>query len=438
MFSSSAAFCKNFLELLDNATKEIYPDTDIIWQNETVDSFHELSSHISDVCSNRKIVLLIDDADKNCNNHTFQDFLGVLRSNFLSRRIFDTFHSVIMASVKDIKNIELPDNRINYSPWNIAANFKVSMLFEPAEIETMLDDYEKEHRTVIDKAELAGTIYRYTCGYPFFVSLICKTIDERLDKNWTVAGIQEAVEIILSESNIIFDNLLELFENNPELSELMRKMVIKDRYISFCHYIDVVNLAITQGLIKNQGGRAVVSNRIFGRFLSKYFKGRVNTMKLCNAEIIKKVKDLEEQKRQILTQERNTCCSTYQKEADLIDLGYDFDATRKAVAEIDKEVVRLKHALNLANATVVVPEFDMTIGECIVYMAQLNLEKRTLEGMAEKSRKTRTTTYGGMVEFTITNYDIQHCKAKLQETSDIIRKLQIAVDRVNLTNEIKF
>jgi hypothetical protein len=160
-------------------------------------------------------------------------------------------------------------------------------------------------------------------------------------------------------------------------------------------------------------------------------------MKLCNSEIIKKIKDLEEQKQQILTEERNNCCSTYQQESDLINLGYDFDAVRGAVEKINLEVVKLKHALNVANSTVTVPEFDMTIGECIVYMAQLNAEKRVLESMAAKSSKTRTTTYGGVVEYTITNYDIKHCKKRLLEVGEIIRKLQISIDRVNLANMVE-
>ena len=157
-------------------------------------------------------------------------------------------------------------------------------------------------------------------------------------------------------------------------------------------------------------------------------------MKLCNSEIIKRIKDLDEQKCRILAEEQNNRTSSYQQEADLIDLGYNFAATRKAVEEINLEVVKLKHALNVANATVNVPEFDMTIGECIVYMAQLNAEKRVLEAMSELPSKSRQTTYGGVVEYTITNYDIKECRAKLNDVNEIIRKLQISIDRVNLTH----
>jgi hypothetical protein len=161
-------------------------------------------------------------------------------------------------------------------------------------------------------------------------------------------------------------------------------------------------------------------------------------MKLCNSEIIKKVKDLDEQKYRILSEERNNCTSKYQKESDLIDLGYNFAVTRKNIEEINREIVKFKHALNVANATVNVPEFNITIGECIVYMAQLNSEKRVLEAMSQKSSKSRETTYGGVIEYTITNYDIEECKQKLLEINDIVRKLQISIDRGNLEHTTEF
>ena len=157
-------------------------------------------------------------------------------------------------------------------------------------------------------------------------------------------------------------------------------------------------------------------------------------MTLCNAEIIKKIKDLDEQKQQILTEEAAGCCSDYQRESDLIDLGYDFDKTRVAVTELNSKIEKFKHILNVANATVIVPEFEVTIGECLVRMAQLNCEKRVLEQMSAKPAKTRKTTYGGAVEFTVTNYDIDACKNRLSQTNDTIRALQIAIDRINLTH----
>ena len=160
-------------------------------------------------------------------------------------------------------------------------------------------------------------------------------------------------------------------------------------------------------------------------------------MKLCNAEVIKKIKDLEEQKQEILLNEQKNCTTTYQTETDMIDTGYDFDKTRTAVENLNKKIMRLKHTLNVSNSTVIVEEFGLTIGECLVCMAQLNNEKIVLERLSRNQSKSRTTLYNGTVEYTDTNYNVEVCKDKLNGIKETIRKLQLAIDRVNLNNMIE-
>ena len=161
-------------------------------------------------------------------------------------------------------------------------------------------------------------------------------------------------------------------------------------------------------------------------------------MKLCNAEVIKKIKDLEEQKKEILLDEQRNCMTRYQTETDMIDTGYDFGQTRKAVENINKEIMQLKHMLNVSNSTVIVEEFGLTIGECLVYMAQQNNEKAVLEQLSRYQSKSRATLYNGTVEYTVANYDVEACKDRLNGMKETIRKLQLAIDRVNLNNMIEF
>ena len=160
-------------------------------------------------------------------------------------------------------------------------------------------------------------------------------------------------------------------------------------------------------------------------------------MKLCNAEVIKKIKDLEEQKQEILSDEQKNCTATYQTETDMIDTGYDFGKTRKSVENLNKEIMKLKHALNVSNSTVIVEEFGLTIGECLVYMAQLNNEKGVLERLSRNRSKSRATLYNGVVEYTVTNYDVEICKDELNGIKETVRKLQLSIDRVNLNNMIE-
>ena len=77
------------------------------------------------------------------------------------------------------------------------------MSFHPDEIGTMLVDYENDHKTGMNIGEISEEIYKYTNGYPFLVSKLCKTIDEELDKDWSTEGVEKAVKSLLVEKNTL-------------------------------------------------------------------------------------------------------------------------------------------------------------------------------------------------------------------------------------------
>lgn len=100
------------------------------------------------------------------------------------------------------------------SPWNIAADFLVDMSFSAGAIVGMLEDYERDHHTDMDIEQMSGLLYEYTSGYPFFVSRLCKLMDERIAIQdgatgfaWTKEGFLEAVRLLLAEPNTLFDSL---------------------------------------------------------------------------------------------------------------------------------------------------------------------------------------------------------------------------------------
>ena len=160
-------------------------------------------------------------------------------------------------------------------------------------------------------------------------------------------------------------------------------------------------------------------------------------MKLCNAEIMKKIKLLDQKKEDILSEEIRTYDVTYQSAADKIDYGYSFTATREKIRDIDSEIRKLKHLLNCSNATTIVEGFDLTLGECLVYMSQLNNEKDRLEWLAKKEPKERRSTINGVIEYTELNYDKAECKKAVDTVLETIARLQVAIDRTNLTNMIE-
>ena len=57
---------------------------------------------------------------------------------------------------------------------------------------------------------------------------------------------------------------------------------------------------------------------------------------------------------------------------------YDYADTQRRLAELERCIRRIKHAINLFNATHTVPGFDMTIDEMLVYIPQLTRRKNKL------------------------------------------------------------
>ncbi|MBQ3619405.1 MAG: hypothetical protein II939_14760 [Bacteroidales bacterium] len=159
-------------------------------------------------CENspKPIVLMVDNADKYINPRLVE-FLCFLRAGYQERVMFSRnifFHSVILVSQKNITNLpsEIEECKYN-SPWNVATEYELDVTFNPQEISTMLVDFENDYRIGFDIKEISEEIYKYTSGYPVLVSSVCKIIDERLEKDWTKDGVQNAVkEIVAAETNL--------------------------------------------------------------------------------------------------------------------------------------------------------------------------------------------------------------------------------------------
>ena len=292
----SAAFINSFLRSLkrntlspelEDAIKNILHSTDY---TDKYFSLKELFEQLSDLCAaaEKKIVLMIDEVDSASNNQVFLDFLAQLRAQYIERDIQPTFRAVILAGVYDVKNLRRkirPDEVHKYnSPWNIAADFKVDMSFSREEIAGMLDEYEKDYHTGMDVELLAGLIREYTSGYPFLVSRICQLLDEEISVKkeyggkksaWTKKGFLEAVRILLSEKNMLFESLREKLESYPELNSMLYSLLFTGKAIVYNYYETSINIATMFGFVKNENGVLAVSNRIFETWLYNLYMATV-------------------------------------------------------------------------------------------------------------------------------------------------------------------
>jgi len=295
-FTSEEKFCQTFLDKISEALRfsDASEDYRESWKNSEVNDFVALGKHITNMCVNKKLVLMIDEVDKASNHRIFLNFLSKLREKYLARRARKdfTFHSVILAGVYDIKNIKLkmiqeglhtptPTETKTYnSPWNIAVSFEVDMSFNTEEIMGMLTTYEQDHQTNMDKAKVAEEIHFYTQGYPVLVSKICQYLDVKL-KEWSEDGVREAVRLLVRETdNELFKSLSQNLETNENVYQLMYDVLILGRRRSFSTDDPAVDLAYRYCYIRDDNERIKVSNKIFEIRMTNYFivkdEGRVD------------------------------------------------------------------------------------------------------------------------------------------------------------------
>jgi hypothetical protein len=283
-FENEEKFCLNLLEQISEAFDMRSIKGYRLWRDKTITTFKKMDIFLNKMCKGKKVVLIIDETDKTSNNLVFLRFIGMLRDKYLERENPKkaTFQSVILAGVYDIKNLKLKmikagthklqdgEKRIN-SPWNIAADFKVDMSFSVPEIATMLNEYEKDHKIGMDIEAVSEEIRAYTNGYPFLVSRLCKIIDEDLDKDWTLSGVQKAVKLLLKERNTLFDDLSHNIENNKELFDLLHDLIKKKKKVTYNNLNSAMNLALTFGILQDIDNALAVSNKIFETAICDYF-----------------------------------------------------------------------------------------------------------------------------------------------------------------------
>ena len=291
-YQDESAFVKAFKRMFTDALgeneskpKELKVAMESL-KNSEQGTLSELFYLLSEICkvSPQPVVMMIDEVDTVSDNQVFIDFLAMLRRDYIRRRKKPVFHSVVLASVYDIKNLRLKfrmdeEHRYN-SPWNIAADFDIEMAFSVKQIENMLLEYEKDNHTGMDVAEVAEEIFEYTSGYPYLVSAICKIMDEKLlcadtfvngNNLWKKEGVMEAVKKILQSNIPLFDNMVKQLDTYSDLRKMIEDILYQGKQISFSPAEKSINLGLMFGFFKEEGGHVAVANRIFEMYLLNLF-----------------------------------------------------------------------------------------------------------------------------------------------------------------------
>ena len=249
-------------------------------------SIKDLSDRITEFCklNSKKVVILIDEVDKSLDNELFLNFLAMLRKKYIERDQFgdnSTFWSVVLAGVYDIKSMKVkirPEEEHKFnSPWNVAADYKLDMTFNPQEISTMLADYESENHIGFDINEISEEIYKYTSGYPVLVSGVCKEIDENLDRDWTKNGVQEAAKNIIAKKTNLSESMINNLAKYPKLKAFIRAVLMENYSISLDVNNPTMDFANMFSIIKaNKEGRVEIHHLIFQQILINHFVSESN------------------------------------------------------------------------------------------------------------------------------------------------------------------
>ena len=293
-FSTEEVFVREFCRLLWNRRKSITCIPDHV--SETIQKWKEseepkaqlgeLFDTLTEWCeeNDKPIVLIIDEIDSATNNQVFFDFLAQLKDRYIARDTEDTatFQSVILAGVTDIKHLKSKirdddQHRVN-SPWNIAADFAIDMSLSESGIKGMLDEYEADHHTGMDTTDIAHQIRAYTNGYPFLVSRICQLIDENVVKSmgdlsraWTRSGLDEAIKLLLSEDNTLFQSITGKLTDYPKLKASIRNILMEGEKLTYNAQQESIKQMEMYGLIQKEHNTVIIANRIFETMLYNLF-----------------------------------------------------------------------------------------------------------------------------------------------------------------------
>jgi hypothetical protein len=144
------------------------------------------------------------------------------------------------------------------------------MSFNPEEIATMLSSYEQDYHTGMDIQTISESIYFYTNGYPYLVSWLCKWIDEKGNKCWSVDGVKQAAKEILKDRSTLFDDLIKNVENNSNLKNIIHEILLNGTNIPFSKANSAIELGAMFGILTAKGEYTAISNVLFETYLYNY------------------------------------------------------------------------------------------------------------------------------------------------------------------------
>jgi len=163
-------------------------------------------------------------------------------------------------------------------------------------------------------------------------------------------------------------------------------------------------------------------------------------MKVTSAQAAKILRKFEDDLSGIRSNEEmsNSFRAAVGEDIESVRPKYDYEQTQKEIKEIEAKVRKLKHTINLFNVQQVVPGFDMTIDQLLIYIPQLSRQRAKLAEMKSVLPKARAeigyrASNVNIIDYTYANYDIEKAAKDYDEITDLLSRAQTALDTVNNT-----
>lgn len=114
---------------------------------------------------------------------------------------------------------------------------------------------------------------------------------------------------------------------------------------------------------------------------------------------------------------------------------YNFLDMQKKIDDLNRKIIKLKHAVSVFNTTYVIEACDMTVDQVLVRMAQLNKLKSKYQQMRNLPEKKLNRGYGSsqVTEYTCRNFKAEEAEAAYNDVVSELRSLQLNLDLCNST-----
>ena len=167
-------------------------------------------------------------------------------------------------------------------------------------------------------------------------------------------------------------------------------------------------------------------------------------MQKCNTELMKELKAIQNEINETINNAECNNTVNYYEGEEQVERNFDYKEFVAKLDELRAKEGKVKALLAYSNATTkLVGMEDLTIGEGLVKLAQLNMKLKTLarfRTLKQVNKVIKHATFEGdkdRVYVTERLYDPKQVDEDIKSLQREISHLQVAIDRTNLTNLIE-